>query len=113
MNTWKLAPLLLLSACATVAPVTVISDRDGTLRGTATAAFPVGTFEVSNEKMTCTGTYDTLSQAPTIEMIFRCSDGRTGLAIVTRTSARTGHGTIRMSDGSTGNLIFGGAAASL
>lgn len=101
----------LLSGCAVTVPVAVISDRDGTLRGAATATLSEGTFRVSNGTLTCSGSYDSMNTAPTLEMVVQCSDGRKGFAVVTRTSATSGHGIVRMSDGTTANLIFGTAAA--
>ena len=101
----------LLSGCATTVPVAVISERDGTLRGTSTATRSEGAIRVANERMTCTGTYDPLTQTPTIGFVFQCSDGRRGFVVVTRTTPTSGHGTVRMSDGSTANLVFGDAAA--
>jgi hypothetical protein len=41
-----------------------------------------------------------------------CSDGRKGIVIVTRDSSGTsGHGVVRLNDGSSGQFIFGPAAA--
>lgn len=101
----------LLAACAVTVPVAVISDRDGTLRGAATATLAEGSFRVSNGTLTCSGTYDSMNTAPTLEMVVLCSDGRKGFAVVTRTGASSGFGTIRMNDGSTASVIFGNAAA--
>lgn len=102
-----------LAACSVTGPVAVITDRDGTLRGTATATMQAGSFSVANDKMQCAGTYNPHDSTPTIQVVFQCSDGRTGFAIVTRTGGGNGHGTVRMSDGTTGNLVMGAAAASL
>ena len=106
-----LAGTALLSSCAATLPVVIISERDGTLRGTSTATRTEGSIRVSNERMSCTGSYDPLTETSTIGFVLQCSDGRRGFAVVTRTTPTSGRGTVRMSDGSTGNLVFGEAAA--
>jgi len=108
---FALAGAALLSSCAVTVPVALIFDKDSTLRGTSTATRSEGSFRVSNERMTCTGSYDPLTQTPTIGFTFQCSDGRRGFAVVTRTTPTSGQGSVRMSDGSTANLVFGSDAA--
>lgn len=108
-----LAGVLLLAGCAVTVPVAVISDRDGTLRGSSTATLAEGSFSVTNGRLTCSGTYDPYDSSPQIQVVILCSDGRKGFAVVTRTTATTGHGTVRMSDGSTASILLGAAASSL
>jgi hypothetical protein len=106
-----LAGATVLTSCAVTVPVAVFSDRDGTLRGTSTATRSEGAIRVANERLTCMGSYDPLTQTPTIGFALECSDGRRGFVVVTRTNPTSGHGTVRMSDGSTATLVFGDAAA--
>ena len=108
-----IAIVAMLAGCAVTVPVAVISDRDGTLRGSSTATLAEGSFSVSNGKLTCSGTYDAINQSPTIEVVVLCSDGRKGFAVVTRTGATSGHGFVRMNDGSTASILMGAAAATL
>ena len=102
-----------LSACSVTKPVVIVGE-EGIMRGHATATlFSGGSFEVSNDKMVCAGSYDSLSMSPTITMIVQCNDGRKGIATVTRDlSGESGHGRVRLSDGMEADLIFGDAAAS-
>jgi hypothetical protein len=45
-------------------------------------------------------------------MVVLCNDGKKGIAIVTRDpSGQSGHGRVRMDDGTEADLIFGDAAA--
>jgi hypothetical protein len=49
--------------------------------------------------------------SPTISMVVQCNDGRKGIAVVTRDpSGQSGHGRVRLNDGTEGDLIFGDAA---
>lgn len=103
---------LLLGGCAITKPVAVVS-KDGVMRGTATSSLSGGTFRVSNTTKVCSGSYDSLDSSPTITMIVQCDDGKKGFAIVTRDrSGLSGHGRVRMNDGTEADLIFGDAAAS-
>jgi hypothetical protein len=109
-----------LSACETLSvtePVAVVSGGipGGMLRGTSTAsADGTGTFSVSNDKITCGGSYNSLDQSVTITMPVLCSDGRKGVVIDTRdASGVSGGGTVQLNDGTTGSFIFGAAATKL
>lgn len=103
--------LALLSGCAVTKPVAVVSE-EGIMRGTATATLAGGSFRVSDDKKVCVGSYNSLDTSPTISMVVQCDDGRKGIAIVTRDqSGLSGHGRVRMNDGTEADLIFGDAAA--
>ena len=103
---------LLISACTTTWPVAVISEKGQVLRGTATAGFGSGSFQVTDGKLTCAGTYDSLELSLTISMAVLCNDGRKGIAIVTRESnGQSGAGRVRLNDGTASDLVFGRAAA--
>lgn len=107
-----LALALVCAGCAYSEPVVVIGLHGETLRGSATAALTGGTFRVSDSKLTCGGNYDDWSLSTTIEMPVRCSDGRKGIAVVTRDASGTsGSGHVRLDDGSSADFIFGSAAA--
>ena len=104
--------LALLSGCATTEPVAVVS-KEGIMRGTATATLSGGTFTVSNNKTICSGSYNSLDMSSTISMVVQCNDGRKGITIVTRDlNGTSGHGRVRLNDGTEADLIFGPAAAS-
>lgn len=98
-----------LTACSVMQPVVVITNDGKTLRGTATATLVNGSFTATDGKVTCGGTYDSLSLDRTISMQVVCSDGRKGIVIATRDSAggQSGHGTVRLTDGTEGQFIFG------
>ena len=105
------ALLFLVSGCAITKPVAVVS-KEGIMRGTATATLSGGSFRVSDYKKVCVGSYDSLDTSSTISMVIQCDDGRKGIAIVTRDpSGLSGHGRVRMNDGTEADLIFGDAAA--
>jgi S1-C subfamily serine protease len=114
---WYLLALAIVSlaACAPTSitvPVAVIEQNGRILRGTNTASFESATFEVTDGKVTCTGSYDPLNQSQTISMTTVCSDGRKGLIIATReASGISGSGHVRMDDGSVADFVFGDAAA--
>jgi hypothetical protein len=81
------------------------------LRGTATA-LDGGSFNVSNGKLSCGGSYNALDTSPTISMPVLCSDGRRGIMIATRDASGTsGAGTVRMTGGEEATFMFGRAAA--
>ena len=108
-----LSTLLTVTACAITQPVTVIDQKSHIMRGTATAALSGGTFQVTDGKVTCAGSYDSLDLSTTITMPVHCSDGRKGIVTATRdNSGQSGSGRIRMSDGKEADFIFGPAAAS-
>jgi hypothetical protein len=101
-----------LVGCSITEPVVVIGKKGEILRGTATAALDGGSFNVSDGKVSCGGHYNSLDHSPTISMPVLCSDGRRGIVIVTRDQSGTsGAGTVRMTDGEEGTLMFGRAAA--
>lgn len=103
--------LLLISGCAITKPVAVVS-KDGVMRGTVTSSLSGGTFIVSDANKICSGSYDSLDTNPTISMVVQCDDGKKGIAVVTRDrSGLSGHGRVRMNDGTEADLIFGDAAA--
>jgi hypothetical protein len=114
----KLAALMLaaiLSSCAVTAvtePVVVIGPNGQTLRGTATGRMNGdGSFSVTDERLTCSGNYNSLSREVTINAQVLCSDGRKGIVISTReSSGLAGHGTVKLNDGSQWTFIFGSAA---
>jgi hypothetical protein len=85
------------------------------MRGTSTANWNgEGSFNVSNGKLKCGGTYNSTDQSPTITTPVLCNDGRKGIVIATRDNSGTsGGGTLTLNDGTTGSFIFGTAAAKL
>ena len=103
---------LLLSACAVTEPVVIIGKDGHTLRGTVTASLTGGgNFRATDGRVTCTGSYNSLSMSVTITMQVLCSDGRKGFVIATReANGRDGHGTVTMNDGSKWTFVFGAAA---
>lgn len=103
---------LSVCGCTNTQPVVVIGLNGQVLKGTATASLSGGSFSVTDGKLTCGGSYDSLSLEPTITMQTLCSDGRKGIVIATRDSSGTsGHGTVTLTDGSEGKFIFGPSAA--
>ena len=101
--------------CSITVPVAVVGKgfEGGVLKGTATAALTGGTFTATNGKLTCGGSYDALDTSTTITIPVLCNDGRKGIVMATRNNSGTsGGGTYTLSDGSTGNFIFGDAANS-
>lgn len=56
----------------------------------------------------CDGSYDALDSSPTIAVPIRCTDGRTGNLIITRSmDMASGTAIGRLSDGSEGRFVFG------
>lgn len=101
-----------LSGCSVTLPVAVISKDGQVLRGTTTASLEGGSFQATDGKLTCSGTYDALSQSVTINAKVVCSDGRTGFVIATRDrGGQSGSGRIRMTDGTEADFVFGNSAA--
>jgi hypothetical protein len=102
----------LCAACTITEPVVVISAGGQTLRGTATATLAGGSFTATDGTLTCGGSYDSMSLEQTITMPVLCSDGRKGIVIATRdSSGLSGHGRVRLNDGTEADFIFGSAAA--
>lgn len=104
---------LALGGCAETIPVAVIGARGEVLRGTNSVSLTSGTFSVSDGKLTCVGSYNPLNESQTLTVTLTCNDGRTGIAIATRDSATSGGGSVRLSDGETGNFVFGADAAKI
>jgi hypothetical protein len=103
-------------ACSITEPVAVISKGipGGIMRGITTAALSGGSFSVSNGSLSCGGTYDALDTSPTISIPVLCNDGRKGIIMATRDiSGTSGGGHFTLTDGTTGDFIFGAAAAKL
>ena len=96
-----------LSGCSYTAPV-VVNDGKNVLIGTTTASASGGNFKVSDNEVSCSGTYDAWDTSRTIQAQTDCSDGRTGTALITRDSTlSSGNGIIKMSDGKTATFLFG------
>jgi hypothetical protein len=116
MKSYRVISCLLalsISACTVREPVVVIGQNGEILRGTTTASLSGGSFSATDGKLTCAGHYDSLDTSPTLSMPTTCSDGRSGIVIVTRDNSGTsGSGTVRLTDGSTATFMFGAAAAS-
>jgi len=112
MRSWPiLAVVLLLIGCSVTQPVAVIGQKGLVLRGTATATLAGGSFEATNGKLTCAGTYDSTTGSITLNAKVLCNDGRTGFAIITRDKGlQSGSGRVRLNDGTEADFIFGPAA---
>lgn len=97
------------SACASEFAVPVTGQIGETIaQGEARARMDGnGTFSVATlDGLTCSGTYDSLNSAPTIQVPLSCSDGRTGRMLVTR-AGMSGTVVGRLSDGTEGRFVFG------
>lgn len=109
----KIATVLLLIslqvACAI--PVVLIGQDGRVFRGANNSVD--GTFYVSGHNVVCQGSYNQLIDSKTISMPVSCSDGRTGIVRATRDTAFSGSGTVRFSDGYTGDFLYGEAAKRL
>jgi len=69
-------------------------------------------FRVADGSETCHGSYDAVAGSPQAILDIHCDDGRTGTAdLVLDQFGRNGVGTVEFSDGSTGRIVFGHAAA--
>lgn len=108
--------LLLLAGCSETFPI-VVMGKDipgGTMRGEGTASLAGGEFTISNGRLSCGGTYNALDSSTTLNIPIRCSDGRIGMVMATRQrGGRSGGGTVTLSDGTTGQFMFGDAARGL
>ncbi len=101
----------LLTGCAVTVPVAVIQQGGNILKGAATASVAGGSFQVTDGKLTCSGSYDSLDMSRTITMPVHCSDGRKGFVVSTRqANGLDGFGTVTLSDGSKSDFVFGEAA---
>lgn len=108
---------LILGGCAVTQPVAVVGKGvpGGIMRGSVTASMMGGgTFSVTNGKLSCSGSYNSLDSSVTITMPVLCNDGRSGILTATRdASGQSGGGTFTLTDGTSGQFIFGPAAARL
>lgn len=106
-----------LTGCMTVTQPAAVRTSDGTLLfGTASASLVSnGSFTVSgSDGLSCAGTYDAFDPATTITVPLSCSDGRTGIATVTRTpDGQAGSGQVLLNDGMTAQVAFGALAGEL
>jgi hypothetical protein len=110
------AVMLGCCGCAVTLPVAVVGKGvpGGVMRGTTTAALSGGSFNVSNGSLSCGGGYNALDTSPTISIPVLCNDGRKGIVNATRdNSGMSGGGHFTLTDGTTGDFIFGSAAAQL
>jgi hypothetical protein len=81
------------------------------MRGTVSSG---GSFSVSNGILSCAGSYNVFDRSPTITVPVLCNDGRKGIVTATRNyHSMTGGGHFTLNDGTTGDFIFGPAAAQL
>lgn len=104
--------LLGMAACSSSWPVAVIGQHGDVLTGSATASLSVGTFAVSNGKLSCTGAYDPLDLSVTLNFTVLCTDGRRGFGTVVReASGQAGQGNVHLEDGENAAFIFGSHAA--
>jgi hypothetical protein len=113
MARWLLTCIfgVVVCGCSVTVPVVVIAPTGQTLRGTAHADLSGCSFSATDGKLTCSGNYNGLDTSTTITMQVLCSDGRKGFVIATREASGTsGHGTVRLNDGSTAEFVFGHAA---
>jgi len=92
-------------------PIAVIGEDGRIYRGTNDVMN--GTFFISGHGLLCRGSYNNMIDSRTISMPVSCSDGRTGIVHSTRDTAMSGSGTFRLSDGYTGDFLFGSAAERL
>lgn len=108
------AGALTLSACDTAYPVTVIGDGGMTFRGSATDTFLYGgSFQATNGKAVCVGTYDKHTDISTVSFPVTCNNGLRGIGTAHFDSATAGSGFVTMNDGSRWQFIFGRGALTL
>jgi hypothetical protein len=89
----------------------LLSDREEgeVLRGTTTAALDGGSFNASNGKLNCGGSYNSLDTSPTISMPILCFGGRRGIIIATRDNSGTsGAGAVIRRGGGVGPTLAPG-----
>ncbi len=97
-------------------PVAVVSAGvpGGIMRGTNTASFSEASFNVSSGTFSCGGSYNPLDTSLTISIAVLCNDGRKGIVTATRDrTGMSGGGHFTLTDGTTGDFIFGEAAGKL
>lgn len=112
--TFMAAPLFLASCGTITLPAAVKMDAGEVMIGTTIASPSGGKFEVStpNNSTTCSGTYNPYNTSPILEAPFKCSDGRFGNLVVSRSpDGMEGTGLINLSDGSKGRVAFGSSAS--
>ncbi|WP_298870900.1 hypothetical protein [uncultured Bradyrhizobium sp.] len=110
--------ILLLASCASTltVPVAVVTKASpsGIMRGSNTITGLDASFEVSDGKLSCAGTYSIGNPSTTITIPVLCNDGRKGLVTATREyGGMSGGGRFTLNDGSTGDFVFGAAASRL
>jgi hypothetical protein len=89
-------------------PVLVVRANGHVLRGQTTATLVGGHGRVvaTDGRLTCGADYKIDASSPVV-IRFRCSDGRTGVAIRASAFPNQGEGTIVMSDGEVAQFAFG------
>ncbi|EJK87886.1 hypothetical protein PMI03_00042 [Rhizobium sp. AP16] len=93
-----------------VLPLLAKMDSGETFKGSTIASRGNGRFSVksSRRSVKCSGTYDLKDRRPTVTLLVKCSDGRTGQAVVTRApDLMSAWGKVKLSDGSNGQLTVG------
>ncbi len=106
-------PLALCSCGSITVPAAVRMSSGEVLTGTTTASVEGGRFQVATPTGTvvCRGNYDAFDTRPTISAPVSCSDGRYGTITVTRApDGRSGAGSVRLADGTSGSVAFGSEA---
>lgn len=93
-----------------VLPLSAKMDSGETFKGSTIASHGDGQFSVKSSRRSakCSGTYDLRDRRPTVTLSIKCSDGRTGQAVVTRApDLMSAWGKVKLSDGSSGRLVVG------
>ncbi len=102
------ACLGLFAACDVSHPVAVVGLGNIVYKGSATATFlEGGCFQVSNGRTNCQGGFRPASQTATVTSPVSCSNGLSGVGMVTSETPRAGGGEIVMQDGTRWRFIFG------
>lgn len=106
--------MLALTGCSVTVPVAIVTSKGETLRGTATSdLFAGGSFQASNARVHCSGSYDVSEGSQTVSLATHCSDGTTGIGRAVRDTPGAGSGRIQMNNGITALFIFGAGAAGI
>jgi hypothetical protein len=96
---------------AVALPIIAKMNTGETFQGSTIASKAKGGhFEVRSSRgsTTCAGNYDLSDRGAIMTYSFKCSDGRTGNAIVSRAAdLMSAKGKVRLSDGSNGSVIVG------
>lgn len=109
-----LLAVLVLAGCAIQETLVVLEPNGQILRGATTADFTGGHFSVTGDRMSCSGVYNPADNTPTVSIPAVCTDGRNGVATVTRApGGLSGAGTFQLSDGEVARVAFGPAASTL